>query len=303
MPASPPAITVCICTYRRPHLLRRLLTELARQETGGRFAVSVVVTDNDRLESARAVATAAAAAFPGGLVYCVEPRQNIALARNQALAHARGDYVAFIDDDEFPAPGWLAALFAALPRFGADGILGPVKPHFDEPPPSWAVRGGFFDRPAHPTGHVLDWEHCRTGNALLKRSVIPDGEPPFRPEFAGGGEDRDFFRRLIDAGRVFVWCDEAVAYEVVPPARWKRSVLLRRALLRGKMALNQPGGRTRGLALSAVAVPIYALALPFIACAGQHRLMRTLIKLCDHAGRVLAFIRLNPVKEVYVTEA
>jgi len=302
MPPSAPDITVCICTYRRPDLLKRLLDELARQETGGGFTFSVVVTDNDRLESARPVAVAAAAAFPEGVTYCVEPRQNIALARNQALAHARGDYVAFIDDDEFPAPGWLETLFQARQRFGSDGVLGPVKPHFDQAPPSWLIKGGFFDRPTHPTGHVLDWEHCRTGNVLLKRSVMPADEPPFRPEFAGGGEDRNFFHRMIDAGHVFVWCDEAVAYEVVPPARWKRRVLLRRALLRGKMALNQPGGRTRGLAVSLVAVPLYAVALPFLALAGQHRLMKGLIKLCDHAGRVLAFVGLNPVREVYVTE-
>ena len=34
--------------------------------------------------------------------YCVEPRQNIALARNKALQNAEGDLIAFIDDDEFP---------------------------------------------------------------------------------------------------------------------------------------------------------------------------------------------------------
>ena len=30
-------------------------------------------------------------------IYCVEPRQNIALTRNKAIEHAKGDFIAFID--------------------------------------------------------------------------------------------------------------------------------------------------------------------------------------------------------------
>ena len=48
-----PHISVCICTYNRPVLLKRLLTEVARQETDGKFTYSVVLADNDPEESAR----------------------------------------------------------------------------------------------------------------------------------------------------------------------------------------------------------------------------------------------------------
>ena len=47
---SPPIerISVCICTYRRAELLRRLLKALLHQDTGGLFEHSVVVVDNDQ---------------------------------------------------------------------------------------------------------------------------------------------------------------------------------------------------------------------------------------------------------------
>ena len=46
-------ISVCICTYKRPELLRRLLSKLKEQKTEGLFEYSIVIVDNDRAESAR----------------------------------------------------------------------------------------------------------------------------------------------------------------------------------------------------------------------------------------------------------
>src|SRR5207245_2089705 len=142
-----PHIAVCICTYRRVRLLTRLLDELACQETGGLFTYSVVVADNDESQSARAVVDDFASRCAIPITYCVEPRQNIALTRNKALEHAAGDFVAFIDDDEFPTKRWLLTLFNACRTYGTDGALGPVKPHFDERPPQWVVDGKLYDRP------------------------------------------------------------------------------------------------------------------------------------------------------------
>ena len=47
-------ISVCVCTYKRPLMLKRLLAELDRQQTGGLFTYSIVVADNDQARSAQA---------------------------------------------------------------------------------------------------------------------------------------------------------------------------------------------------------------------------------------------------------
>ena len=78
-------ISVCLCTYRRPRLLQRLLEELGSQDTNGLFMYSIVVADNDHLQSAKAVVCDFAAGSGIPITYCVEPRQNIALARNKAI--------------------------------------------------------------------------------------------------------------------------------------------------------------------------------------------------------------------------
>jgi succinoglycan biosynthesis protein ExoM len=119
---------------------------------------------------------------------------------------------------------------------------------------------------------------------------------PFNPKF-GTGEDKDFFMRLTQQGRVFIWCNEAPVSETVPPSRCTRAYMLRRALWRGNNIVKRRVGNINLVARSIVAVPLYALALPALIIFGHHWFMLYCIKLCDHLGRLLALIGLNPVRE------
>ncbi|HEX2710673.1 MAG TPA: glycosyltransferase family A protein [Candidatus Acidoferrales bacterium] len=288
---------MCVCTFQRPMLLKRLLGELENQHTRDRFTYSIVVADNDGAQSASEIVGDFAAKSRIASTYCFEPHQNIALARNKALENAKGEFVAFIDDDEFPAYDWLLMLLGACEDYQAEGVLGPVRPHFEEQPPRWIIRGGFCERQQYETGRVMKWSEGRTGNVLFRRRILSGIRQAFRPEFGSGGEDVDFFRRMAERGYTFVWCNDAVVYEIVPPARWKRSYMLKRAMLRGRAILKHPTGRARLLAKSVVAVPLYCLALPGTLILGQHWFMKYAIKLFDHLGRLLAFVGINPFSQ------
>lgn len=288
-------IAVCICTLKRPQLLSRTLAQLAKQKSEGLFSYSIIVADNDSMGSAQPVVAEFSANTSLPVTYCIEPQRNIALARNRALQHAESDLIAFIDDDEFPAEDWLCNLFKLYKATGADGVLGPVKPYFETEPPQWVSRGKFFERPTHPTGYRMGWEQSRTGNLLFRRDILNSLEIPFRPEFGMAGEDMDFFRRAMERGGSFVWCNEAVAYEVVPVSRCTRSYLLKRALLRGSNFPKHPTNRMKNIVKSLLAVPIYSVALPILFLFGQHLFLKYLIKLLDHGSRLLAFLGLSLV--------
>lgn len=298
-------ISICVCTYKRPDFLMRELKALNQQQTDGLFTYSIVVADNDRLRSGETVveefrqSTSASPSVP--IRYCVEPRQNIALARNKAVENAEGDFVAFVDDDEFPAENWLINLFRACEQYQVDGVLGGVRRQFDEAPPEWVAKGEFYKRPLRPTGLPVRWTAGRTGNVLLRKTAFAAGEPPFRLEFRHG-EDQDFFRRAIDRGCRFIWCGEAITEEVIPPVRWKRRFMLRKALLRGSSAALVPTLGADDIWRSIIAVPAYTLALPFALVFGQHHFMSLAVKLCDHLGKLLTLAGINPIREQYVTE-
>jgi len=299
MISKPEHISVCICTFKRPDFLRRLLNELVHQRTEGLFSYSVIVVDNDCSRSAQHIVESFQQPSHVDVLYDVEPEQSIALARNRAVKNAVGDFIAFIDDDEIPTRDWLLNLFRAFNEFKADGVLGPVLPHYETKPPTWIIKGRFHERPSHKTGTVLPWTLTRTGNVLLRRDIFDGKENMFRLEFGSGGEDRDFFRRMIGKGRTFLWCAEAPVYEVVPPERYTRSFMLRRALLRGKTPYNQSA---LPLLKSLVAIPAYTILLPFLLFTKHHIFMKYLVKYFDHIGRILALMGINVIKETYVVK-
>ena len=290
-------LCVCICTYKRPELLRRLLSSLTTQDTQGLFSFLIVVSDNDASQSARPVVDTFSLESRIPVRYCCEPEQNIALARNNALAHAEGDFVVFIDDDEFPVDSWLYTLLTTCLKYDVDGVLGPVKPFFEAEVPKWLEKGRFFDRQVHPTGTVTKWPETRTGNVLFRAKIVEGLEAPFRREFASAGEDVDFFRQMMENGHKFIWSAEAVIYEVVPASRCTRGYVLKRALLRGSNFHKHPKHRVRNLLKSLIAVPCYTLALPFLALFGQHVFMSFLTRLVDHSSRLFAFAGLPLVRQ------
>jgi succinoglycan biosynthesis protein ExoM len=291
-------ITVCVCTYNRRNHLIKLMNGLQDQKSHGLFRYSMVVVDNDCTGSARQTVEDFRRHSSISISYLIEPEQNIALARNKAVANAEGDFIAFIDDDEVPDGSWLINLLHAYDEFGADGVLGPVLPYYEVNPPKWIIDGKFYERLSHRTGDVLHWTNTRTGNVMLRRDIFNDGDNRFRREFGSGGEDRDFFRRMIAKGFCFVWCAEAPVYEAVTAERCTRSFMLRRALLRGQL----PHFTTVDFVKSLCAVPLYTTFLPFLFLSAHHLFMKYLIKVCDHIGRIFSFCGVNLIKDKYIVQ-
>ena len=102
-----PFFTIVIPTYRRPSLLVTCLQSLARLDYPPDCFEVVVVDDGSGVPQDDIV-------YPFhshlNLVFLKRPHNGPAAARNYGAAKAKGQYLAFIDDDCAPAPNWLQAL-------------------------------------------------------------------------------------------------------------------------------------------------------------------------------------------------
>jgi cellulose synthase/poly-beta-1,6-N-acetylglucosamine synthase-like glycosyltransferase len=296
-------ISVCICTYHRNAMLTRLLKALTLQEGAHLFELSVIVVDNDAAGPARDLVTTLAQELGLRIVYEVEPVRTIPAARNRALQFAAGDFIAMIDDDEFPPADWLLTLYRAIQTFDVDGAFGPVRPFFETQPPTWLMQRQFSGAPPLPTGTLLRWQQTYTGNVLLKRSVLTQYGLAFDERYATGGEDQALFRSAIAVGCRFVAVEDAPVYETVPPTRWTWRYYAKRALVNGFNAHRSAASQQFGLSRlilplrSCVAVCVYLFLLPIAVVRGTGTLVSLLERAGHHLSRLFATVGVQLIKE------
>lgn len=233
-----PDVSVCICTFARPVLLRRLLEAVFTQHD----TCEVVVVDNDPAASAHAVCDEFLERYPFRFKSIGLPKPNISLARNAAIHAASAPWVALIDDDELPCADWLMHLRTCQLAYDADIVFAPVLAEYADGVAQWLRDGRYFERRRLPNGTPVGETDARSGNALVRKQSLLAlcerlaGHGPFDESYGRtGGEDSILFRQLAAQGCRAVWCDEAPVYEWIPLERASAAWLLRRSYRIGQL--------------------------------------------------------------------
>ena len=226
--------SVCVATFQRAALLKKLLISLENQILPADVQLEVIVVDNDAAKSAATVVREFSKTANTIVNYYTQPVKNISLTRNMAVEKATGEYILFIDDDEAASSHWVYHLLETVGKFSADGVFGPVVPDFNPQTPKWMQSRELFYGSFQETGEEpqAKW----TGNALIKASRLKAIPGPFDEKYGNsGGEDTHLFDRMQQEGARFVYCREAWASEYLPPERTRLSNLFLRRIRSGNV--------------------------------------------------------------------
>ena len=213
-----PDVCVIIPTFRRPDRVRRALMSVFAQK-GVQALVEVVVLDNDPEASARDTIRQMRKGASWPVIYGHEPRPGVANARNAALRLTKARLIAFLDDDEYATPGWLAQLLATQAQTGADLVFGPVQGRLDEACAHKSYIEARFTRTGPAQSGLID-SYYGCGNSLLRRAKYFSNPPLFDPANNEiGGEDDALFSKAKAEGAAIAWAADALVYEEIPPER------------------------------------------------------------------------------------
>lgn len=234
-------ISVIICTYNRSYSLDRVLGQLAEQRPPIGLAWEIVVVDNNSTDDTPDVVRRFAQQHPNlDVRYVFEPSQGLSFARNRAVREAKGEMIAFTDDDVFLDAGWVGAIAEVLPREEFIGFGGKVIPQVPPDLPCWLVLKGRF---ALNRGGVIvshnpgDVEREYTGkasrpvgaNLFFRRSAF-EQFGLFRTDLGKSGdavffgEDVEFTARLEAGGARLLYVPTAVVYHPVDSTRLTKRV-------------------------------------------------------------------------------
>lgn len=131
-----PDISAIICTYNRPKELQRSIRSLLGQSLS-RAMYEIVVVDNSPTKSAHDIVEGFKDA--DNVRYIHEPTIGLSQARNTGFKNARGDFIAYIDDDATANHEWLALMRRAFMESGVACVGGKVELVLENERPEWLV--------------------------------------------------------------------------------------------------------------------------------------------------------------------
>ncbi|MEM6460638.1 MAG: glycosyltransferase family 2 protein [Pseudomonadota bacterium] len=238
-------ICVGLPTRGRGEMFVAALDSLAKQKLDGNLSLTVIVVENDPVDSLSDKIQCYDNASPDIRFRYVHVRDTgISNARNAALNFAKqegADYLAFIDDDEVADEQWISSLYRELKERKLNLVGGPMRIFSRSQPPLFrqrlildclirrSIRKELQARGYRDNGKDGRIMLC-TNNWMADLDFVCAKNLRFQPRFnLVGGEDSCFFTEAKEHNATTGWAPDAIVYEEQPVERLSAIYQLRRA--------------------------------------------------------------------------
>jgi glucosyl-dolichyl phosphate glucuronosyltransferase len=228
-------ISVIVCTYNRSESLAKTLGSLAQLLPPAGTPWELIVVDNNSKDDTAEVVSKFSQASSLSVRYVLERNQGLSHARNAGVRRARGDIIAFTDDDVTVDPRWLCELQKIFIESDSTCVAGRIVPVWNSEKPSWLrLEGPQALRSGTVVSFDLGEEPCElndtppVGANMAFKTVVFEKYGFFRSDLGKRGNDPmlgeevEFCARLSRAGDKLVYAPAAVVYHPVPMERLEK---------------------------------------------------------------------------------
>jgi len=238
-------ITIAVCTYRRPLMLKKCLDSLICQKIP-KINYEILVIDNCPKENSQYIVRKILDEYQNQTIrYYIEPTLGTTHARNRAIRESRGEWIAFIDDDEVAEKSWLLNLKNSALCYDENSYLfgGKIVLDFDLSQLPWLPPKfyKYFAQVDHGEDiKILDLhkeEYILTSNMFFKKAALKkilfQEDLGHKGYMEGGGEDTRFVQDLDKIGVMQVYIPKAIVKHSVALERLRPHWILNRLFSTG----------------------------------------------------------------------
>ena len=217
--------TIIVPTKNRCDALVKLLDSLKKLRHLQRIQPEIIIGDNDSSDSTWEELQRESRNFPIELRSMKVTTPGKSAVMNEAIRAARGQILAFLDDDVIVDPGWLQAIEDFLknnPFAVAQGVIRVPSPEADDPQTKRLLdRYHTISRLEYgPEKQSLS--SLNGANLVIRREIFDKVgffDERLGPGAAGTSEDVELARRIVRAGLKIGYIHDAIVYHRVDPAR------------------------------------------------------------------------------------
>ncbi len=253
--------SIIISTYNRSEMLKTTLNSIRNLYVSDDMSWELIIVDNNSNDNTRNVVKEFSATNKIRTKYIYEIKQGKPYALNSALKIAKGNIIAFTDDDVILEKHWLVNIAKAFKKTDAICIGGKVLPKWEQSPPKWLGKelygcialldlGNEYLRLTEPT---LWGVNMAVKSSIFKKGLqFNTGLPLHR------GEDTEFVKKVISMGQKVYYCPHVIVYHCIPETRMKKSYFRNWKYEQGKFRAILMGKCTNK---NIMGVPLFAIRL------------------------------------------
>lgn len=228
-----PDISVIICTYNRSLQLRKALQSIKEMVLPENLLWELVLVDNNSNDDTKDVAFEFRNHLQQELTYIFEGRQGKSFALNSGVKAARGDILAFTDDDITVDRGWLYHIKKGIDELNCIGVGGRIISVWDVMKPKWLSDSGPYRLMDAIVQYDLGDNPCiaqlpLVGANMAFRRIAFDKYGLFRTDLGPKekeimrAEDTEFCLRLFQSGEKLAYAPDAIVYHPVEKERTEK---------------------------------------------------------------------------------
>lgn len=263
-------ITVILCTHNRCQLLARALESIAHSVLPETTEWEVVVVDNKSSDQTHDVVAGFCNRDPNRFRYIHESQQGLSYARNTGIREARGEILAFTDDDIIVEKDWLQNLTRPLRTGKYAGAGGSILAANEFICPEWLALEGEYNlggvlalhNPGDPAGEST---RSPVGANMAYRAAALQKHGGFRTDLGRsansliGNEDMEIGRRMLHGGELLWYEPSAIVYHGIPENRLSKSYFLAFWYNYGRARMREVANRA-----DVWLIPRWCFSVPFI---------------------------------------
>lgn len=273
-------LSVVVCTFNRSGLLLKCLESLDNQ-TLPKDEYEVIIVDNNSTDDTM-TKIISFICDKTNFRLVSEKKQGLSYARNRGYVEAKGEFVAYIDDDAIAKENWAEKILLCFQTADPcpDAVGGKIEPIYEKCPPSWFLEEfeirSWGDNKLFLPQRIAKYGF--SGSNMAFRKQMLEEYKGFSESYGmvGGkmrmGEDTEFFFRIHKKHKNFFYDPDLVVYHWTPEKNLKASNIVRRAYNSGiyKGLIDRSDGylcailkNLSGLFVIIAAIPVSALKYRF----------------------------------------
>ena len=237
-------ISVIICTYNRFESLQNTLNSISEMYIPKGLTWELIVVDNNSTDKTMDVVHDFMGSSRSNIRCVLEKKQGLSHARNRGISEAKGEIIAFTDDDVFVEKYWLANIAEAFRKYDAACIGGRIFPIWEKPKPKWLTQNlynylallDYGDTPFYLDHSNIWGANFAIKADMFKKHGIFEVNLGRIPGKLYAGEETNFFAKLLNAGEKLLYYPDSIVHHFIPKNRISKKYLRKWEFEQGELA-------------------------------------------------------------------